>query len=272
MGVHGVERTGASASGWIASESGAAFEVEISLSSGSGPASCRLYIDGVKITSKRLDSAKLRRTIRGFRSTPTTIHKLHFAQINISDADTGVARDSAVLSQLGTIRIEYWRCRMTQQVKPWNAVAMPKTLSDELVVNERDKKLGGHHVTLGVKEQCRASRSYKSEHLDAQPAAILEFRYRPKELLQAQGVLSAVEASPLSKKRLADHLDDQTNRVAKRPKKLPSVKVEPVARDAYVHKLKARVHQLEAEHPTRVKAEAATSGRRDDVVIDLTSD
>lgn len=73
------------------------------------------------------------------------------------------------------------------------------TLSEQLVVHEKDKKLGGHHATcvflsrylrravtfssfpsLGVKESRGPSKHFETEDMDKNPIVVLEFRYRPK--------------------------------------------------------------------------------------------
>jgi len=70
-----------------------------------------------------------------------------------------------------------------------NFIFNQPNLSGNSVLHERTKKMGMHHVTLQGTETRQTRDMFNVQFLDTAPHASFMFRYRPKALLAAQGIV-----------------------------------------------------------------------------------
>ncbi|KZP16452.1 hypothetical protein FIBSPDRAFT_958018 [Athelia psychrophila] len=68
---------------------------------------------------------------------------------------------------------------------------VPSAPPQEQQVHERTKKATVHRVKLGTEQTCASTRIFFGKHLDEHPIATFVFKYRPLDVLQANGIVSA---------------------------------------------------------------------------------
>ncbi|KZV80653.1 hypothetical protein EXIGLDRAFT_845365 [Exidia glandulosa HHB12029] len=305
--VYGVELHGNRATCWIASEAGKArgsspvthffystgsaqeFAVNTKMvdTTVSASAAIGISVDGARIDGQVLGTVwpavKLESNIKGVSVGPSSLQRLKFSSVALSDEDSAM-KDNVVLAQLGVIAVQVTRCALVSpntRISTTSHVVPEHLKSGHLTVHERAKKLGGHHTTLGAVEQRKPRRSVQIRRLEAPGASFLEFefKYRPKDVLQAQDIipverqLPSVPLSTLMKRaRESCALDDTTN--ADRPSKKTKKPKEEPGGDAGA--LRAVIRSFDVGEPAdvKVKVEAKHPKRtfNRDRVIDLTED
>ncbi|EKM57982.1 uncharacterized protein PHACADRAFT_206830 [Phanerochaete carnosa HHB-10118-sp] len=116
--------------------------------------------------------------------TSTSVRPFAFTLINFSDDDALLHRDANELEAIGAIRITARRVIAKENV-PYNPAQYDTR--DIGLVHERRKKAGVH-----CREIHRQTRNAANvDYLDAieKPYCVFVFRYRPKDILQAQGIV-----------------------------------------------------------------------------------
>ncbi|KZV80658.1 hypothetical protein EXIGLDRAFT_845370, partial [Exidia glandulosa HHB12029] len=157
----------------------------------------------------------------------------------------------------------------------------------KLTVHERAKKLGGHHAILGAVEQVPHRILVSTQDIDPPGTSYIEFefKYRPKDVLQAQDIIPVERQptpvallEPVKRARESSALGDTTNS-ARPAKKAKRSKDEPAEEDAAG--LRARIRELEArleahgdsvDVKPKIEPIRASRAFKNDQVIDLTED
>jgi len=122
----------------------------------------------------------------GFSTSSTTIRPFSFAPLQLTDDDAFL--DSAS-KDLGEISIQIWRIAVAGINYKWGPAPV------EQKVHERSKKATSHRVQLDA-EVTRPHRNGRvARRLDKEPLLTFIFKYRPLELLQANGI------APLNKNK-----------------------------------------------------------------------
>ncbi|KAF7337067.1 hypothetical protein MVEN_02143900 [Mycena venus] len=178
---------GMEATCWIASENDKQFCIKLKNNdaSPSRRVSGKVLLDGTKcgglhlrISTKRGGNVSTAKR----DSVPTsanTRRPLTFSKQILTDDDAYL--DGAISPDLGTIRVVF------TLVKPCDGSGKSRWHNRELprVVHERSKKAIGHSVQFGPEFYCRNS---QASSLTIKELATLVFRYRPIDLLRAQGI------------------------------------------------------------------------------------
>ncbi|KZV80656.1 hypothetical protein EXIGLDRAFT_408881 [Exidia glandulosa HHB12029] len=224
--VYSVDSGPKSASCWIASDAGKSFEVHMEmLEPDSGDAvACWVFVDGSKVGGRILGTDETGRSratgkVVGARVDASTVKKLYFAQLTLSDDDAQLTHARGQLDEMGVIAVKVYRVQTLGHAE--RPEILPSNLPDRrggaVVVHEKDKKLGGHHAVLGEEVESHSNK-HRVQILDddKQPYVTLEFRYRPMAILQAQGYVPP--ASPKEQ--------DRNTRGAKRRAKRVNGQVE----------------------------------------------
>ncbi|RPD77297.1 hypothetical protein L226DRAFT_559352 [Lentinus tigrinus ALCF2SS1-7] len=183
-------------------------------------------LDGRSLSHAQASSAGVTGKVAGVLTGPDIEQPFQFADLRTSD-DDALLNNMFSNADLGTIQVSVCRVHEHFTVVPFT----PATFSAVGTVHERSKKAGAHNVTLG-----KGSRVADHPHrylchrepidLSEGYVATFLFRYRPRALLQAQGVMPP---SPVPMKeeprtrRASDSVDD---RPAKRPKTEPGTAIE----------------------------------------------
>ncbi|KAI0702805.1 hypothetical protein C8T65DRAFT_831091 [Cerioporus squamosus] len=251
-------------------------------------------LDGRNISHGSISSAGSSGKRAGVLTDADIEQPFQFADLKTSDDDSLLSNMSSN-ADLGTIRVSIRRVHEHYTLVPFT----PATFNAVEKVHERSKKAGAHNVALGKGSRIAdppLRYLFRYDPIDPLEGyiATFVFRYRPRALLQAQGVMplsppSQEATSPA--KRVGDSVDD---RPAKRPKTEPGATqvdmgvIELSDDDEDLDVLQGRLKQLQrkVELAKRkkggktpigtVKKEPETSQRRavgdPDDVIDLTVD
>ncbi|KAH9833222.1 uncharacterized protein C8Q71DRAFT_194681 [Rhodofomes roseus] len=123
--------------------------------------------------------------------------QLVFSEVRITD-DENVASSLGELSQLGLIQVRISRALISRK-QPRKPLTDTGTVSTSLgPFHEKSKKGGLHCVELGATEALPERAGYTSQYIDdlSSPYVTFNFRYRPRAILQAQGIIELDEAEP----------------------------------------------------------------------------
>ncbi|TCD68336.1 hypothetical protein EIP91_010974 [Steccherinum ochraceum] len=254
-----------------------------------------IYMDGKRVF-KQLCKLGDHNTVKGVDVSPTTFRHFQFGDLRLTDDDDAANNWSA--EKIGCIELLAFRLDpATRRVSGPRTIDMSNTVSHE-AVHERDKKLGGHRVALGAVESRRPARdAVKVTRLDAPdcPYARIRFMYRPREVLRAQGIISAAVAessSTSSRKRKAEephqYLPPPSSSSSASPRQ-DLIKTEATderiggpstraSRNAPIKVVKAETDGVQAQIRTsfgdleEIEAKLKASVTAGPVVIDLTRD
>ncbi|KZV85297.1 hypothetical protein EXIGLDRAFT_841597 [Exidia glandulosa HHB12029] len=282
--VYGVETTGTKATCWIASQAGKSFSVHFKPINENlrGEYCGDVYVDGTFINGSWFDARDVNYTLKLSHALVGRVQrKLYFSALKTSDDEQAV-KDNKILSSLGDITLTITRVRVGPEEFIGDEWDVPSHLDgDQFTVDEREKKLGGHHVTLGAPEVSHTR--LKTVYFEGTPLTTFEFKYRPKEILQAQDIIPMerapappLQVQPLPKRRR----DSSAPNAADPPKKRREVELEGEPADGDPEALRARIRALEAElavhrgDEAKVKVEQIHASRffTAGQVIDLTDD
>ncbi|KAJ7574589.1 hypothetical protein C8J56DRAFT_466445 [Mycena floridula] len=193
--LHGVAVNGNEVSCWIASEQDKKFSITWYNERRDHSLQAVLTIDGVVCDRQMMFDAfnfplePNMMKISSFRTSDFTCRDFVFSNIQVSD-------DAALghVSDIGTIKLELRRFFFIgiqpMPVRP-NTFLRPDITLGSQVIHERSKTAGLHRASLG--EECFVPRAiYKKIdgfRMDPSPLVTFIFRYRPLELLVANGVV-----------------------------------------------------------------------------------
>ncbi|EIW52453.1 uncharacterized protein TRAVEDRAFT_61366 [Trametes versicolor FP-101664 SS1] len=242
---------------WIPSEEGKAFTVHWGDDSSSTSMFVKVIMDGRKV-GKTAHRPVATGRMDGARETSDTLRPFIFAPLVLTDDDALL--DSGVNEDLGTIQIEMKLVEYFSEAKKFSAIHVPEIGS----VHERSKKAGVHAVALGQPQEAKFVKSLKGHGIGKVPIATFKFRYRPLELLQANGVAPLPEKSrTLNKRPLGDmdKLDSAGPSSRKRQHTEPVVNVKPEAEDEEEEDMQFLEEQLQMMQRRVEKARAATKAK-----------
>ncbi|KAK2460251.1 hypothetical protein APHAL10511_007640 [Amanita phalloides] len=244
---------------WIPSEAGKKFSVCWNNASPVSDAGGWVTLDGVNVGGCLCYTGSSRELVHSSWSTSSTTGRyFSFSPISYTDDDAYL---HVSVANLGVIKIDIWSVLVGGE----RQFCCP-TIDSDVKVHERSKKLGVHRVQFGEEEMTQ----YKVIH-DTKPVCRLAtfiFKYRPLDILQANGIL------PLAP--LSHDISSQQVRENKK-RKLPEGDVIEVKDDdedlgRRVKKLKKELQQLEARQAKegKVKVERQNRLSPTNEVIDLT--
>jgi len=189
---YGVETKESKVTCWIPSEAGKKFTVRWK---DSAPyrdvvTAGYVYLDGIRCGGRFINRSvgtQVDTVERSSAATSITTERPYvFSPIEFTDDDTSF-NQNASLHALGEISIEIWRVEMGR------AISDPNTIfPEEQKVNERSKKALVHRVKLGEEVQAMQSPVCPCNKLDLEPAVTFVFKYRPLEMLKANGLVPIV--------------------------------------------------------------------------------
>ncbi|TFK36374.1 hypothetical protein BDQ12DRAFT_248760 [Crucibulum laeve] len=241
--VYGVERTSDnSLTCWIASEVGKKFAVnwyntrrEIALQG-------TVIIDGMVCDNHiMLDAPHYPDKPNGVgvsytRTSDYTRRDFMFSKINITDDDAYLDTIDLAMN-IGTITLELWRLHVTSVKTQVLEHKYGGPVLEGQIVHERSKKAGAHHVKFG-KEYASAPPTMdlvQGYNMDQLPYLTFTFKYRPMEILMANGIVprSAMHLVPLQNLQTAREIRQLEERLRQlrsggnKPNSSPRIKVEP---------------------------------------------
>ncbi|KAF7981211.1 hypothetical protein HWV62_34547 [Athelia sp. TMB] len=194
---YGIEESkdGKGITGWIASEEGKRFSVKWTI-----PVHLRgttmngeVQVDGIKCRGVIMDEAYSLTDIHykaGLDTSATTIAPFLFGSVKLTDDDSIV--DASLSSRLGDISLSIWRIKLLS-VKDFSPEAAPQ----EQEIHERGMKAIKHRVKLGDEVFNVAADKLISytRGIDKEPLVTFTFKYRPFDVLKANGVAPVTPAS-----------------------------------------------------------------------------
>ncbi|KAL1948508.1 hypothetical protein VTO73DRAFT_12583 [Trametes versicolor] len=187
---------------WIPSEEGKTFIVHWGDDSSSTTMRVDIFMDGRKVEVLAHENKKTE-YCRGAIETSDSLRPFLFAPLVLTDDDALLHSD--VSGDIGTIHVEMRRVqRYTKNKTNFRGRHVPEIGS----VHERSKKAGVHAVALGQPQEVTVE-SWTARGVDKEPFATFKFRYRPLELLQANGIAPLPGSSVAQNKR---PLQDELNR------------------------------------------------------------
>ncbi|KAI0721090.1 hypothetical protein C8T65DRAFT_632190 [Cerioporus squamosus] len=204
---------------WIPSQAGQEFTVRLTPTSEDDNMLLRLYMDG-RLTNRIGRRAGLHGAsiIDGFCEGPGLIRPFKFAPLVLTDNEAA-ASFRGVDENLGTIKLSVHRVLVLK-------------VDDIGPVHERSKKAGAHAVSLGdaITRPTGEPTTLTPVGFEDEPFVNFIFRYRPLELLQANGLAPRPSPPPISRKRSSDageRADDPTQSQYKRQCTTQSSDVKP---------------------------------------------
>ncbi|KAF9260073.1 hypothetical protein L218DRAFT_1079593 [Marasmius fiardii PR-910] len=171
---------------WVASEEGKDYEVNwkaTSSSTAQGPVCARIQIDGRKCGGQYIRFGPRAKTMSGMTTGPTARRRFSFEPVKTTDEDLFVTAHAS--PEMSEIRITIRRTMLHE-------ASLAKTVSApaEQIFHEVSKK-GMNHRTSFKSELTEPTRVTRAEDY-GEPLATFYFRYRPLEILQADGIAPAV--------------------------------------------------------------------------------
>ncbi|KAJ7340702.1 hypothetical protein DFH08DRAFT_244212 [Mycena albidolilacea] len=230
----------------------------------------RIAVDGMKCGGMHLSGArgsKISRASRDSVSTSANTRRpLTFGKQILNDDDEYLS--TAISPELGTIKVVYSLVKPTghkQKITKWNAKYEPT------ILHERSKKAIGHSVQFGP-EYHKQNRARKASPT-IKTLATLVFRYRPLELLRAEGIAPPAErAAPQERAATPSDVLDLTMDVDDEPEDPEEAQIKKLQLQLDALK-KKKGKQVKREHSdVKMKKEVKTEGPifAPGEVIDLT--
>ncbi|KAI0324245.1 hypothetical protein GY45DRAFT_1314131 [Cubamyces sp. BRFM 1775] len=184
---------------WIASEEGKSFVIHYGDKSASTNINVQIFVDGRLAQSL----AHLREwssgQCGGIDVSQNEVRCFKFAPLVLTDDDSLLRLTSH--EAVGTIRITFTRVQeYVLSTKPYT----PLKVAEIGAVHEKSKKAGVHTVTFGERVKIGNVCTYTPFGREKTPFATFVFRYRPLELLQANGIVPLPPRPDRGKKRSSD--------------------------------------------------------------------
>ncbi|KAI0683383.1 hypothetical protein BC835DRAFT_1395385 [Cytidiella melzeri] len=267
---------------YVASEVGKRFILKMEI--GVSPIASKFWIDG-QCVDECVHTKKCC-LVSGARVSATEMRPFIFSAIKLTDDDSFHMKPAGV-NDLGSLCLKVYRVTNVQQTNS-HYLGRKHMLEDE-AVHEKAKKAGGHRVVLGETEETKICRLTTVSYIDPldSPYVTFTWRYRSKDLLQAQGIVpldmpqpSAAPKRPAStppvdgpskrrhKAKPTDEIDltQDSSSTIKAEGKL-DVKALRAKRDA----LDEQLRKAEAQDMKREASPIVLRGGGDEI-IDLTGD
>ncbi|KAI0786154.1 hypothetical protein C8Q75DRAFT_282666 [Abortiporus biennis] len=188
------------------------------------------YLGGrLSCTSKDLTEM----LVTGMSINETTEKPFIFTKLNTSDDDALILNNKEKLDKIGSIEVKVFEYKNKKpDLSEWNHSAEKLKI---ILVHERSKKIGSHQISLGD-SRTKPKREFRTvDYVDPQnPLVTFVFRYRPRDILQAQGSNTQSVSSPTTgEKRHCESSNDP---------ELPNTKGKKKAR---ISNVAVKVEQLE---------------------------
>ncbi|KIP06364.1 hypothetical protein PHLGIDRAFT_30526 [Phlebiopsis gigantea 11061_1 CR5-6] len=176
---------------WIPSEVGAEFCIVGNNDLKEYGVLCWVKLDGRNTCIEWMDASESNCMIEGALVAENAVLPFVFSPILLTDDETARHRAIPDLHALGTIQVMIRRGKVVSK-KPWTKPSNVD-LSNLGPLHERTKKAGAHCVSLGKQRQVEKASmlSCKSVDTEDEPYCTFLFRYRPRDVLQAQGIIAA---------------------------------------------------------------------------------
>ncbi|EMD40358.1 hypothetical protein CERSUDRAFT_110952 [Gelatoporia subvermispora B] len=206
---------------FIPSEAGKTFHLLIGNTLPEDAIAGKLSVDG-RVLESFLCASGTSRLCIGVTINEHEIKPFQFSVVQTTDDDTVAQPGDPISQQLGTMEVRFRRCRI-------NPKSTASIVTSEIptfgAVHERSKKAGVHRVSLG--DGIRPRRPLTRCNVDyvdtrEEPYAIFTFRYKPQDVLIAQGVMPhpartneqvSEDARPRKKQRTSQHAGDSDSGV-----------------------------------------------------------
>ncbi|GBE83794.1 predicted protein [Sparassis crispa] len=174
---------------WIPSEAGKKFEVHWR-NELDEVASADCYMDGRCMgCSATMPWRRGRRW--GVRTGAETFSPYQFTPLVVTDDEDVANPDACGIEDLGVVEVRV--CRVVHEYRRFAKPYRPRYFPERGPIHERSKKAGTHCVSLGDGVRCppHTSPPTKVVYLDRQDRPYIRFifRYRPRALLQAEGIM-----------------------------------------------------------------------------------
>ncbi|KAJ3535348.1 hypothetical protein NM688_g6993 [Phlebia brevispora] len=178
---------------YIASRTGKSFKVLASNTMPDTDLECFLYVDGVLAVSGVV-RRRATQYLHGVSTGPDTVRPFQFSRLELTDNDDSVtmAHNEIDLQHLGTIRCDFFRVRVLGPSTREHLYTIPPGITNRLVLHEKTKKAGTQRVLLAEEEKMEPEHRVRVKSIDSRsgdPFRSFLFRYRPREMLQAQGII-----------------------------------------------------------------------------------
>ncbi|KAF5334841.1 hypothetical protein D9758_014295 [Tetrapyrgos nigripes] len=150
------------------------------------PTTGRITIDGVMHSGKVIHkgSAPSYTTHkRGFRESVSRLRPFVFSRLSFTDDDKYL---DAMTDGLGDICLTIWKARLTKRLKTYRTHSRPR---EKTVVHETLKKGVDHRAGLDSYCVYRPGRPQVEVEKYGEPVARFVFRYRPLDVLEANGLV-----------------------------------------------------------------------------------
>ncbi|KAJ3843922.1 hypothetical protein F5878DRAFT_603365 [Lentinula raphanica] len=166
---------------WIPSEVGKAFIVKVRTGERRTPKSLGLYMDGQSFGGKFMDTGAPRTcTFAGVRTSATTQQPFVFSNVELTDDDEYLSQATA---GLGDIKLVIWHATFRRLKR--RTFGKHDTIGK---VHEKSKKVTGHKIGLGNDRRVPAADPQKTKSTRHDVIVSFIFRYRPLDLLRANGI------------------------------------------------------------------------------------
>ncbi|KAF7972950.1 hypothetical protein HWV62_16518 [Athelia sp. TMB] len=186
---------------WIASEQ-AQLSQEFSVrwqrsrQLGKGTFSGRVEVDGEQCGGLIMEQTVPRAhwfVKSGLETSQDTIRSFNFAKVELTDDDALLDASQ----NIGEICLSVWRVQILETNNEY------RSSHEERKVHERSKKLTTHRVKLGEEVETEPTKSSVVEIIGDAPLVKITFKYRPRELLVAEGIIStSEEAKPAAQRNI----------------------------------------------------------------------
>ncbi|KAH9922888.1 hypothetical protein B0H21DRAFT_163059 [Amylocystis lapponica] len=175
---------------YIPSETGKKFKICWRYVHGQASTSVRSHIDGRSMGGQVCNPGE-KGDRWGVRTSLTARKPFEFSPLVLTD-DDNLTSPAGAHPDLGTVKVEIYRVvrlgHATMDSMQFGPVA------EVGPVHEKSKKAGAHCVALGDAQRCKPAPRTRVRNLDPPGSPLVQFvfRYRPRDLLQAQGIMPLV--------------------------------------------------------------------------------
>ncbi|KAE9402051.1 hypothetical protein BT96DRAFT_570405 [Gymnopus androsaceus JB14] len=183
------------AAGYISSEAGKSFSVFWHNAIRDVALEAIITIDGVECSRHVMLPAQ------GFPDKPDTLRvsytrtsdytrrDLVFSEIQVTDDDDHLS--TVDYTKFGVIILDLWRLHINRVVRQPLQHEYSSTTLESQVLHERSKKGGTHHVKFGEEYNVPLPTvdMVDGHKMDTRPYVSFTFRYRPRDILLAQGII-----------------------------------------------------------------------------------
>ncbi|TCD61469.1 hypothetical protein EIP91_008404 [Steccherinum ochraceum] len=205
-----VETKGNSSSCYIPSEAGKHFVIHLEERARQFAFSVTLLLDGQKVNRVVCREGKTG-LIEGLRVGPGLLQPFKFAPLTLLDDDSLPVHHPS-MENMGVITVQICRTRVSDG-PPRAQTNFSSEFSGVGPVNEKSKKAGAHCIGVGEVKQASMATTVYVHNVDPEhaPYATFHFRYRPRDLLRAQRIISATSSQPM---HLSGHASGSVKREA----------------------------------------------------------